>query len=42
VLKVREVLDHAEENFLSEVVQIAGRHASTVEPAQDQRPIKFR
>jgi hypothetical protein len=42
VLKVREVLDHAQQNVLAQVLQVACRHALAIEPADDQGTIQVR
>ncbi len=38
----REVFDHAEQDFLAEVLQIVRRHALAIEPTDDQRTIQGR
>src|SRR5262249_51896730 len=40
VLKGGQVLDHAEEDVLAQVVQVARRHALAVEPADDQGAVQ--
>ena len=40
--KAGQVLDHAEQDFLAEVLQIACRHALAIEPTEDQRTIQVR
>jgi hypothetical protein len=42
VLEAGQVLDHAEQDLLAEVLQVARRHALAVEPAQDQRTVQVR
>ena len=42
VLKAGQVLDHAQKDVLAQVLQIAGRHALAVEPAEDQGTVQLR
>jgi hypothetical protein len=42
MLKVRQVLDHAQQDLLAEVLQIARRHALAIEPTEDQGTIQVR